>query len=136
MDSLFEFAMTMSFLVTLIVVVRLNAGLRVLNARVTMMHDSIRELRQRLGMQANASSPAPVGAARPSMPGESVADRSTHVVEGDVGSMEEMEEELQRLEAQMRRDFPAPKPRPAGKPPTAGGIPKLRAVPPQRPPRS
>ena len=85
--SIYQIGLTLSFLVTLIVVLRLYRGVRILNARVSILSNLVRELR-------NANSPAKA----PTTEEESKEDEMARVF------VDELAEERE-LQTEMLRDF-------------------------------
>ncbi len=90
--SIFQIGLTLSFLLTLIVVLRLYQGVRTLNARVTILSHLVRELRRELRERDSAEG-------TPS--DEEIFDL------GDEGalSIEDLEIREQELGARLGRDF-------------------------------
>jgi hypothetical protein len=90
--SIFQIGLTLSFLVTLIVVLRLYRGVRILNARVSILSNLVRDLRQAQNKTAVQNE----------VPGE----ESTQSTEDATAQnfMKDLEEE-RSLQREMRRDF-------------------------------
>jgi len=114
--SIFQIGLTLSFLVTLIVVLRLYRGVRILNARVGILSNLVRELRKNA-----AQSDAPIHN------DSSKADETEEETANTF--MQELEEE-RVLQKEMRRDFSLARSRPKAKPAPRSAR-KLRGMPAQ-----
>jgi hypothetical protein len=98
---IFEITLSMSFLLTLVVVMRMYNAIRIINARVTVLSDLLKELRRRV---MHAAGPA-TGASASSEDATQGQPGAAAPHGGGTDVMAALAGEVSRLESSIAKDF-------------------------------